>query len=69
MPRALPSAENCVNCYIWHLCDAYWSTVTPDPSDLPDQARFDCQGVVGIQNGQYSWWLRSGGSGHPAILI
>ena len=48
-PRAVPSAENCGNCGVRHLCDAYWSTVAPDPSDLPDDARFDCQGTVGTR--------------------
>lgn len=69
VPRAVPSAENCVHCDVRHLCDAYWSTVAPDPSALPDQARFDCQGAVGTQYGQHSWWLHPEGSGHPAILI
>ena len=41
-PRAVPSAENCGNCQVRHLCDAYWSTVAPDPSDLPDEARWRC---------------------------
>ena len=29
VPRAAPSAENCVNCDVRHLCDVYWSAVAP----------------------------------------
>jgi hypothetical protein len=69
VPRAVPSAENCVNCEVRHLCDAYWSTVTPDPSDLPDEARFDCQGMVGTANGPRSWWLHIDGPAQSKLLV
>ena len=68
-PRAVPSAENCGNCQVRHLCDAYWSTVAPDPSDLPDEARFDCQGMVGTANGPRSWWLHVDGPAQSKLLI
>jgi len=68
-PRAVPSAENCGNCQVRHLCDAYWSTVAPDPSDLPDEARFDCQGTVGTAHGPRSWWLHVDGPAQSKLLI
>jgi PD-(D/E)XK nuclease superfamily len=68
-PRAVPSAENCGNCDVRHLCDAYWSTVAPDPLDLPDEARFDCQGTVGAANGLHSWWLHVNGSAQSQLLV
>jgi hypothetical protein len=69
VPRAVPSAENCVNCEVRHLCDAYWTTVVPDPSGLPDGARFDCQGVVGTAHGPHSWWLHPYGPDRAKLLI
>ena len=51
------------------MCDAYWSTVAPDPSDLPDEARFDCQGTVGTANGPRSWWLHVDGPAQSKLLI
>jgi hypothetical protein len=68
-PRAVPSAENCGNCEVRHLCDAYWTTVAPDPTGLPDQARFDCQGTVGMANGPRSWWLHVDGPAQSKLLI
>jgi hypothetical protein len=68
-PRAVPSVENCGNCDVRHLCDAYWSTVVTDPLDLPDEARFDCQGTVGTANGPRSWWLHVNGSAQSKLLI
>jgi hypothetical protein len=68
-PRAVPSTENCSHCEVRHLCDAYWSSAAPDPSHLPDQTRFDCQGMIGAPNGQHSWWFHPEGSAQQAILI
>jgi PD-(D/E)XK nuclease superfamily protein len=69
VPRAVPSTENCSNCQVRHLCDVYWSSVAPDPSILPDQSRFDCQGMLGERHGQRSWWLHVEGSAQEAVLI
>lgn len=69
VPRAVPSTENCSNCDVRHLCDAYWSCVVPDPFLLPDQTRFDCQGRIGARNGQHSWWFHPERSAQQAILI
>ena len=69
VPRAVPSAENCFNCDVRHLCDAYWSAVAPDPSDLLDEARFDCQGTVSTANGPRSWWLHVEGPTQSKLLI
>ncbi|MGW6504285.1 PD-(D/E)XK nuclease family protein [Nonomuraea angiospora] len=69
VPRAIPSTQNCSNCDVRHLCDAYWSSVAPDPSDLSDQSRFDCQGLIGAQNGQHSWWFHPESRAQQAILI
>lgn len=68
-PRAVPSAENCAHCDVRHLCDAYWSSVAPDPAELPDQAWFDCQGVVGTANGPRSWWLHLDGTGQRDLIV
>jgi len=69
VPRAIPSAENCTHCDVRHLCDDYWSSVAPDPSGLPDETWFDCQGVVGTANGPRSWWLHIDGPGHVKLLV
>lgn len=69
VPRAVPSAEHCSHCDVRHLCDAYWSSVTPDPTGLPDGAWFDCQGVVGAANGPQSWWLHIDGPGRDKLLV
>jgi hypothetical protein len=69
VPRAVPSAENCAHCDVRHLCDAYWSSVAPDPAELPDQAWFDCQGVVGNANGPHSWWLHIDQPGQGKLLV
>jgi hypothetical protein len=69
VPRAIPSAENCTHCDVRHLCDDYWSSVAPDPSSLPDETWFDCQGVVGTANGPRSWWLHIDGPGHVKLLV
>jgi hypothetical protein len=69
VPRAAPSAENCRNCGIRHLCDTYWTTIVPDPSSLPDKTKFDCQGLVGPQIGQHSWWLHPDGPDREKLLV
>lgn len=68
-PRAVPSSQNCSNCDVRHLCDAYWSSVAPDPFDLPDQAKFDCQGMIGARNGQRIWSFHPEGVTRQEILI
>jgi hypothetical protein len=69
VPRAVPTAENCRNCNVRQLCDAYWSTVARDPSAFPEEARFDAQGMVGARNGQHSWWFHPEGGDRKAVLI
>ena len=69
MPRAVPSPENCGSCDVRHLCADYWATAAPDPADLADGTRFDCQGLVGAANGPRSWWLRPDGSGQRELLV
>lgn len=69
VPRAIPSAANCGPCDVRHLCGDYWATVAPDPAELGDGARLDCQGFVGAANGPRSWWLRLDGTGQSELLI
>jgi PD-(D/E)XK nuclease superfamily len=69
VPRAVPSPENCQNCHVRQLCDAYWPALAPDPSSLPDQAKFDCQGIVGTRNGQRSWWFHLDGPVRSTLLV
>jgi hypothetical protein len=69
VPRPVPSAENCANCNVRHLCDVYWSVVAPEPSALPEEAKFDVQGMVSAPNGQHSWWFHPEGCDRKAVLI
>jgi hypothetical protein len=69
VPRAKPSPENCANCDVRHLCDAYWPAVAPDPSALDDGSRLDCQGLVGTRQGPRSWWLHPDGQGRSRLLV
>jgi hypothetical protein len=69
VPRAMPSPENCANCDVRHLCDAYWPAVAPDPSALADGSRLDCQGLVGTRQGPRSWWLHPDCQGRSRLLV
>ena len=70
VPRAVPSPDNCGRCDVRHLCGEYWCDVAAtDPSALPDQASFDCQGMVGARHGEHSWWMYPDGDLGQKLLI
>ncbi|MGP3955615.1 PD-(D/E)XK nuclease family protein [Nonomuraea sp. 3N208] len=68
VPKALPSKQKCALCQVRQLCDAYWEQA-PDALTLSTGTWFDCQGVVGPQNGTRSWWLLSERSGQKTMLL
>lgn len=70
VPEARPSPEMCVVCPVRGICNAYWSTVTPNPNELDDGTWFDFEAVVGPANGVRSrWMLHQHGTGQRRLLL
>lgn len=66
---AYPSEENCGNCSVRHLCDAYWPTVPPSASSMPTDQWFDFEGRIVRQNGAKSWFAQTVSEPSVEVLI
>lgn len=68
-PVANPSEENCRNCSVRHLCDAYWPAIPPSVATSPTDQWFDFEGRIVRQNGAKSWFAETVGETSAAVLI
>lgn len=60
--------EHCALCNVRGLCDAYWTDVAPNTSDVADGGWYDLHGTVVREHGVKSWVLRETGSGRELLL-
>lgn len=58
-PTANPMEEHCRYCSVRHLCDAYWSALSPFTKAASAEEWFDFQGRIVRRNGSRSWFVET----------
>lgn len=58
-PTANPSQENCQHCNVRHLCDSYWSELTPTVATVSTEQWLDFEGRILRKNGAKSWFAEA----------
>lgn len=68
-PTANPTENNCRYCSVKHLCDPYWSTLTPDVGGVTTEQWFDFEGRILRQNGSKSWFAETLSEPPAEVLV
>lgn len=67
IPEAIVG-EQCAQCSVRMLCDAYWERGAPQIEDVVDGAWFDLQGTVVREHGVKSWVIRDSRAGREVLV-
>ena len=58
-PSATPSDGVCQSCQVRHLCDTYWPSIPPKPTEATTEKWFDFEGRTLRPQGNRSWFLET----------